>query len=89
MNIINNITKEEYKALEPLNYIRVLGFNSNGREYLKQFRDREDFKVVTQFKNIPETYKNIEWKVANVYATYTKNRKAYLKQELRGPIVID
>ena len=89
MNIINNITKEEYKALEPLNYVRVLGFNSKGREYLKQFRDREDFKVVTQFKNIPESYKNIEWKVANVYASYTQNRKAYLKQELRGPIIID
>lgn len=89
MNVINNITKEEYKALEPLNYVRVLGFNSKGREYLKQFRDREDFKVVTQFKNIPESYKNIEWKVANVYATYTSDRKVYLKQELRGPIIID
>ena len=89
MNIINNISKDEYLSLEPLNYVRVLGFNTKGREYLKQFRDRENFKIVTQFKKIPETYKNIEWKVANMYATFTSKRKEYLKQELKGPIIID
>lgn len=87
LNIINNIKKEDVSNLEPLNYIRVLGFNSKGQEYLKSFRKDEDFNIVTQFKNIPSTYKDIEWKVSNLYASYLDNRLDYLKQELKGPII--
>lgn len=88
LNIMLDIKKEDVNKLTPLDYIRVLGFNQKGQEYLKQFRDNEDFKIVSQFKNIPLTYKNIEWKASNFYATYKKDRLAYLKQELRGPIII-
>lgn len=87
MNILNNITKDEVKELGEIDYVRVLGFNDKGREYLRNFRDVEDFKIVTQFKNIPEPYKNIEWKVANMYASFLKNRKEYLLRELKGPII--
>ncbi len=88
-HIINQISKAEVNKLEPLDYVRVLGFNKKGQEYLRQFRKNEDVKIVTQFKNIPDSYKQIEWKVANLYATYTSDRKEYLKQELKGPIIID
>ena len=88
INIINQITKEEVKNLEMLNYIRVLGFNDKGRQYLKTLR-KDDTNIVTQFKNIPDTYKQIEWKASNIYASFTSNRLGYLKQELKGPIIID
>ena len=88
INIINQVSKEEVKNLEPLNYIRVLGFNNKGRQYLKTLR-KEKTNIVTQFKNIPESYKQIEWKVANMYASFTSDRQAYIKQELKGPIIID
>lgn len=88
MNIINQISKEEVKNLEPLNYIRVLGFNNKGRQYLKALR-KDETNIVTQFKNIPESYKRIEWKVANMYASFTSNRQTYIKQELKGPIIVD
>ena len=88
MNIINQISKKEVENLEPLNYIRVLGFNNKGRQYLKTLR-KDEANIVTQFKNIPESYKQIEWKVANMYASFTANRQAYIKQELKGPIIID
>ncbi|MDO4500659.1 MAG: nucleotidyltransferase family protein [Erysipelotrichaceae bacterium] len=87
INILNNIKKEEVKDLEELNYVRVLGFNEKGREYLRRFRDDENIKIVTQFKNIPENHKKIEWKVANMYASFLKDRKAYLLKELKGPII--
>ncbi len=89
VHIINQISKQEVLNLEPLNYVRVLGFNSKGQEYLRTFRKQDDIKIVTQFKNIPDSYKTIEWKVSNMYASYTNNRKEYLKQELKGPIIID
>ena len=88
LNIANQITKDEVKNLEQLNYVRVLGFNKKGQEYLRSFR-KEDLNIVTQFKNIPSSYKDIEWKVSQLYASYTANRKEYIKQELKGPIIID
>lgn len=86
LNIINNITKQEVAALPAMNYIRVLGFNSKGQELLKQLKN--DIKIVTQFKNIPSQYKDIEWKTSLVYSTITNNPNQYIKQELKGPVII-
>lgn len=86
LNIVNNITKNEVFALPNMDYVRVLGFNSKGQELLKQLK--ENVKIVTQFKNIPEAYKNIEWKTSLVYSTLTNNPTEYIKQELKGPVII-
>ncbi|MBR3228308.1 MAG: nucleotidyltransferase family protein [Erysipelotrichaceae bacterium] len=88
LNIINQIKKEEVFKLPPLNYVRVLGFDRKGQDYLRMLKD-EDLKIVTQFKNIPDSFKKIEWRVNNVYASFRRDRKAYLKKELKGPIIID
>ena len=86
LNIMNNITKDEVKNLPPLDYIRVLGFNSKGQDYLKSIKD-SDIKIVSQFKKISEPYKEIEWKVNNLYATYLNDKDSYIKEELKGPII--
>lgn len=89
LNIINNISKEDFSSLTDMDYVRVLGFNSKGQEYLKCLRDDENIKTVTQFKNIPLPYKRIEWKTSEIYGSFTNNRKEYLKKELKGPVIID
>ena len=86
LQIANNITKSEVANLPSLNYIRILGFNNKGQEYLKQIKDNT--KIVTQFKNIPEQYKAIEWKTSLVYSSLLSNSNDYIKQELKGPIII-
>lgn len=86
LQIMNNITKEEVNSLPPSDYIRVLGFNSKGQEYIKQIK--ENTNIITQFKNIPESYKKIEWKTSLLYSTLFKDSNAYIKQELKGPIII-
>lgn len=86
MNIINNITKDDVKSLPPLNYVRVLGFNTKGQKYLKSLKDNS-YKIVTQFKNIPSPYKDIEWKVSQIYASLLKKPNEYLIKELKGPII--
>lgn len=86
LHIVNNINKNDVSLIPNMNYIRVLGFNCKGQEYLKQIKD--DCKVVTQFKNIPSPYKDIEWKTSLVYSNLTSNPQEYIKQELKGPIII-
>ena len=87
LQIINQIRKKDIKNLKKNNYVRVLGFNAKGQEYLKKIKKKTN--VVTQFKNIPEGYKEIEWKTSLVYASLTKDYEGYLKKELKGPIIRD
>ena len=86
LQILNNVTKREVDSLPNNDYIRVLGFNSKGQELLK--KDYGDTKIVTQFKNIPEPYKNIEWKTSLTYSNLLKDSQNYIKEELKGPIII-
>lgn len=85
LHIFNNISKDEVSNLPDINYIRVLGFDSKGQELLKELK--QDCKIVTQFKNIPEAYKNIEWKVNLAYSNLTIKPQEYIKRELQGPII--
>ncbi|MDO4197766.1 MAG: nucleotidyltransferase [Erysipelotrichaceae bacterium] len=86
MHMINQIKKEDVKNLPECDYVRVLGFNEKGRNLLKSLKD-SDTKFVTQFKNIPEAYKDIEYKSSLVYSSLMKNQKEYMKKELKGPII--
>lgn len=86
LHIINNITKKEVSSLPEMNYIRILGFNSKGQELIRELKDKT--KIVTQFKNIPEPYKSIEWKTSLVYSNLTNNPSEYIKQELKGPVIL-
>lgn len=86
LQIANNITKQEVNTLIGNDYVRVLGFNSKGQELLKNYSGNS--KIVTQFKNIPEPYKSIEWKTSLTYANLLKDSQDYIKQELKGPIII-
>lgn len=86
LQIANNITKNEVNMLPNINYIRVLGFNKKGQELLKTFK--EDVNIVTQFKNIPVPFKNIEWKTNLVYSSLLPNPSEYIKKELKGPIIL-
>ena len=86
LQIVNNITKDEVKNLPNNDYIRVLGFNSKGQELLKTLK--EEVNIVTQFKNIPTAYKDIEWKTSLTYSNLLKDSQDYIKQELKGPLYI-
>ena len=86
VQIINNISKEEITTLPKLDYIRVLGFNAKGQKYLRDFKSKK-YHIVTQFKNMPEEYKKIEWKVSQMYASLLKKSNDYLIKELKGPII--
>ncbi|MCQ2513352.1 MAG: hypothetical protein MJ092_08230, partial [Lachnospiraceae bacterium] len=46
-------------------------------KFLKNYKSKK-YQIVTQFKNIPTEYKDIEWKVSNIYASLLKNNEKYL-----------
>ncbi|WP_297596968.1 nucleotidyltransferase [uncultured Cetobacterium sp.] len=53
IHILLGITKKDTEVVKNrVPYIRVLGFNKNGQEYLKQIKKDEDLIVLTSLKNI-------------------------------------
>ncbi|MBQ2657266.1 MAG: nucleotidyltransferase [Erysipelotrichaceae bacterium] len=86
LHIACQIKKEDIESLPEKDYIRVLGFNEKGRQLLKELKD--EVNIITQFKNLPDKHKKIEWKTSLIYASLTKDLQAYLKKELQGPIIV-
>lgn len=87
LQIVNNVTKKEVSELPSMDYIRVLGFNNKGQQLIKQLKN--DVNLITQFKNIPTKYKDIEWKTSLTYSNLCEKPSDYIKQELKGPIIIN
>jgi len=69
--ILCGFTKEE--NIKKLEYIRVLGFNKKGREYLKMIKDFSKLPIITGYSN---KYKmlDIEMKTSYIYYSNEKDK---------------
>ena len=84
MYILMNITKDEANLIlnNDISFIRVLGFNSKGREYLNKIK--KDIKIYTNIKNSNNLALAIELKISKILdSIYNTN---LLKLEQIGPI---
>lgn len=92
-NILLGITKEDIMKVKDLNavpYIRVLAFNTKGREIIKKIKDSSDIEIITKFSKISHiddpTFKTLikyDLKSSNMYnLIYYKDNKNLL----RGPM---
>ena len=68
-HILCNFTKEEAESFDKLEYIRVLGFNSNGRLIIKDIKDDIDIPIITNFSDIKSRMLDIEFRSACCYAS--------------------
>jgi len=82
--------KEEINGLSNYPYLRVLGFNQIGREYLKHLQTNE-VKVASRFNQIPEAIRKLEFRSTLVYASALppELRNQLIKREIQGPIIIE
>lgn len=86
LHLLLQTTKQSINELPELDYLRILAFNSKGKEYLKTLK--EDVKIASRFNQIPLAYRNMELKASQVYAMGLdrKEREAFMKSELQPPI---
>lgn len=89
IQILNQVTKDEIKNLEDNKYLRVLGFNSKGREYLATLKKDEEINIVTKFNALPEKTRKLYYKTSCLYASTLENKKRdqLLLKEISGPII--
>ncbi len=67
-HILCNFTKEEANSFEHIEYIRVLGFNSKGRLFLKNIKNEIGIPIITNFSSTHSKMLDIEFRSTCCYA---------------------
>lgn len=89
LHLLTQTRKEEIDNLPPLNYLRVLGFNDNGKKHLRRLQEQQ-VCVTSRFNQIPIPYRDIEYRASCAYASVLPltKRKEMMALELRPPIYL-
>ncbi len=83
IHILTSLTKEESKY--NIDYIRVLGFNDIGRNYLKNIKSNSNLPIYTNYKNIDSKLFDIEKRVTYIYSLIV-NDQSLIKKEFYKPL---
>jgi len=68
-HILCNFTKEEAKKFKSIEYIRILGFDIKGQDYLNQIKKEIDIPLITNFSSIKSDMLDLEYRSTCVYAS--------------------
>ena len=74
-HILCNVTREEMKQFQKIEYIRILGFNKKGRELLKEIKNQVPVPIVTNFSSFKNPMLDIEFRATCIYASILEEQK--------------
>lgn len=76
--------------VQNIDYIRILGMNNIGQEYLNKHKKSINVPIITKFSDLNTTYKNLELKLAYIYSLAFKKEKRndYIKNEIKSRVII-
>jgi len=83
LHIITDTKKDDYDKLNKLSYIRVLGFNNNGKKYLKEIKKEARIPIITNYHEIDDVILNNELKITYIY-NYIINQEELNLVELKS-----
>lgn len=75
-HILCDFTKEEARLCTDIEYIRVLGFNIKGRQYLNFIKKNVEIPIITNFSTIKNKMLNIEFRTTCVYSSILNEQEA-------------
>ena len=80
LHILCSFTKEEASKFKNIEYIRLLGFNEKGKEYLSKQKKICTIPIVSKLSSLNNEMMELEKRVTNIYALITNqdlNKKEY------------
>ena len=83
LHIYTGTTKDEIDKLNKLTYIRVLGFNKEGKNYIKSIRLHSTTPIITNYHELDDYILNNELKVTYLY-NYLINKEELNLIELKS-----
>ncbi len=89
-HILCSFTKEENDKIKKLEYIRILGFTENGREYLNEIKDEIKLPILNKYDTKKYKALEIEKRITDIYSNIydniidqeIKNKPIYIKNNL-------
>lgn len=87
VHILTSFTKEEAKQIK-IDYIKILGFNTSGRNYLNQLKKEIKIPIITSYqRNFSQTL-DLEHRASSIYYLPI-NQKLILNEYNKRPIIKD
>ena len=83
IHILTSLTKQEAKT--EIEYLKVLGFNNNGKNYLNKIKKETTLPIITNYKKINNSMLDIEYRVLKIYSLLV-NDNNLIERELKKPI---
>lgn len=85
LHILTNFTKEEAKNIK-VDYIRLLGFNERGKNYLNKIKKTLDLPIVIGYKKNISKILDIELRITKIYSLVAS--PLLVKEEYRNKPII-
>lgn len=85
LHILVDFTKESAKDIE-VDYIRLLGFSTNGKKYLNKIKKSIDVPLITGYKKNISKILDIELKITKIYSLVTNSN--LITEEYRNKPII-
>lgn len=85
LHILTNFTKEEAKNIK-VDYIRLLGFNERGKNYLNKIKKTLDIPLVIGYKKNISKILDIELRITKIYSLVAS--PSLVKEEYRNKPII-
>lgn len=85
LHILTSFTKKEATNLE-IDYIKLLGFTKNGKEYLSIIKKQIEVPLITGYKKNISKILDIEFRVTKIYSLVTSSD--LIKEEYRNKPII-
>ncbi len=76
IHILCGFTKEEANRNNDIKYIRILGFNINGKAYLNYIKKEIPIPLISNFSSIKDEMLDIEFRTTCIYASILNEKEA-------------
>ncbi len=86
-HILCNFTKEEANNFSNIEYIKVLGFNSKGQNFLNNIKKNIDIPIITKYSDIENKMLDLEFRVNSIYASISNNNDLIELEYKSKPII--
>ena len=90
IHILCGFTKEKANSFKDIEYIRILGFNNKGKEYLNTIKKDINLPIITTFSKCDSNMIKLEQQTTEIYAMILDNNliNDYLKKEYQEKVII-
>lgn len=80
LHILVGFTKEMSKSMREIDYIRILGFNDKGRNYLNKVKKEVNLPILSRFKRDFSPILDFELKTTSIYGLINNDRNLILEE---------